>query len=135
MPHLSIEYSANLEGELDMTQFCDHLRKAGIDTGLFPLAGIRVRAVRCEHFAIADGNPKHAFIDIAVRLRGGRPLDARKAATAQIFAAAEEYLADITAKRPIALSLEMRDIDPELSPKLNTIRRYVTEAERNEDDH
>lgn len=128
MPHLSIEYSANLEAHVDMTALCEHLRKAGIETGIFPLAGIRVRAIRCDHYAIADGNPEHGFVDISVRLRGGRPMDARKEATAQIFAAAEEFLSETIAARPIALSLEMRDIDPELSPKLNTIRRYVKET-------
>ena len=128
MPHFSIEYSANLENHVDMKGLCEHLRKAGIATGIFPLAGIRVRALRCEHYAIADGNPEHGFIDISVRLRAGRPLDKRQAATAQIFAAAEEFLAEIIATRPIALSLEMRDIDPELSPKLNTIRNHVQET-------
>lgn len=128
MPHLSIEYSANLESDVDMSGLCEHLRKAGIATGLFPLAGIRVRALRCDHYAIADGKPEHGFIDISVRLRGGRPLDKRKEATAQIFAAAEDYLADLIASKPVALSLEMRDIDPELSPKLNTIRNYVDET-------
>ena len=128
MPHFSIEYSANLETHVDMAALCEHLRKAGIATGVFPLAGIRVRAIRCDHYAIADGNPEHGFIDISVRLRGGRPLDTRKAAAAEIFAAAEEFLANVIAERPIAVSLEMRDIDPELSPKLNTIRRYVKET-------
>ncbi|MEX3008015.1 5-carboxymethyl-2-hydroxymuconate Delta-isomerase [Hoeflea sp. TYP-13] len=128
MPHFSIEYSANLDTHVDMSAFCEHLRKAGIETGIFPLAGIRVRAIRCEHYAIADGNPDHGFIDISVRLRAGRPLDVRKAATEQIFAAAEAFLADVIASRPIALSLEMRDIDPELSPKLNTIRKHINET-------
>ena len=128
MPHLSIEYSANLERDVDMSALCERLRTAGIATGIFPLAGIRVRALRCDHYAIADGKPEHGFIDISVRLRGGRPMDQRKAATAEIFAAAEDFLSDIIATKPIAVSLEMRDIDPELSPKLNTIRNYVEET-------
>ncbi|WP_136658535.1 5-carboxymethyl-2-hydroxymuconate Delta-isomerase [Nitratireductor sp. XY-223] len=128
MPHLSIEYSANLESEIDMAAFCDRLREAAIETGAFAKAGIRVRAIRCEHYAIADGSPGHGFIDMSVRLRGGRTLDVRKAATEAIFAAARDHLADLIKTRPIALSLEMRDIDPELSPKLNTIRDHIDGA-------
>ncbi|WP_419910242.1 5-carboxymethyl-2-hydroxymuconate Delta-isomerase [Hoeflea sp.] len=128
MPHFSIEYSANLDAHVDMSGLCEHLRKAGIETGVFPMAGIRVRAIRCEHYAIADGEPDHGFIDISVRLRGGRPLEARKAATEAIFEAARAYLEDVIRTRPIALSLEMRDIDPELSPKLNTIRDHVKDS-------
>ncbi len=125
MPHFTIEYSANLDGQIDMASFCDCLRLAGLETGIFPLAGIRVRAIRCEIFSIADGDPKHGFIDISVRLRGGRDLDTRKNATARIFAAAEEYLGALLSTRSLALSLEMRDIDPELSPKRNTIRNHL----------
>ncbi len=123
MPHISVEYSANLEAEVDIGAFCDALRRAALATGAFSEPGVRVRALRCEHYAIADGAPENAFIDISVRLRGGRPMDLKKAATAEIFAAAETFLAPVLKSAPIGLSLEMRDIDPELSPKLNTIRK------------
>ena len=125
MPHVLIDYSPNLESRLDIAGLCRNLRDACAETGLFPLAGIRVRAIRCDHAVIADGQPDHAYLDISVRLRGGRPLDARKQAVAHIFAAAEAYCADTLATSPFMLSLEMRDIDPELSPKTSSIRNYL----------
>ena len=125
MPHFSIEYSANLDDDLDMTAFCDCLRRAGIETGVFPLAGIRVRALRCDSYSIADGDPHHGFIDISVRLGRGRSDEVKKSATEHIFAAARGFLAPVLEKRPIGLSLEMREIDPDLSPKHNTIRDHL----------
>ncbi len=125
MPHFTIEYSANLDSQIDMASFCDCLRLAGLETGVFPLAGIRVRAIRCETYSIADGDPKHGFIDISVRLRGGRDLDTRKKATADVFAAAKRFLDPLMSTQSLALSLEMRNIDPELSPKRNTIRDHL----------
>jgi len=125
MPHFSIEYSANLEDRIDMAALCDILRKAGVETGVFPLSGIRVRAIRCDHHAIADLDPDNAFIDIGVRLRGGRDLETRKKATAEIFAAAERFLEPCFAAFPFALSLEMRDIDPELAPKRSSIGDHM----------
>ena len=127
MPHFIIEYSANLEDVVDMSDFCDHIRRATIEIDTFPAAGVRVRAFATDHYAIADGNPEHGYIDISVRLRGGRPLDVRKQATQAVFEAAESYLQPVMASRPLALSLEMRDIDPELSPKTGTIRQYLKE--------
>ena len=53
MPHFTIEYSANLDGRLDIGAVCEVVRKAAVETGIFPLGGIRVRAIRCEHYAIA----------------------------------------------------------------------------------
>ena len=124
MPHFSIEYSANLDGDLDMSEFCDCLCRTGIETGVFPLAGIRVRAPRCDAYAIADGDPQHGFVDPHVRLGKGRDLETRKKATAQNFASAKAYLAQ-RVERLIGSSMEMREIDPELSPKYNTVREHL----------
>ncbi|WP_334192547.1 5-carboxymethyl-2-hydroxymuconate isomerase [Pararhodobacter sp.] len=125
MPHLSIEYSRNLEARLDMPAFLRALRDAAVATGVFPPAGIRVRAFAADHVLIADGDPGHAFIDIAIRLRGGRSSEDKLRATAAIFAAAEAFCAEDLATNSLMLSLEMRDIDPELSPKTSSIRRFL----------
>jgi len=125
MPHIIIDYSPNLEPELDITALCEHLRQCGAAIEAFPTAGIRVRAHKACAYAIADGDPKHAYIDISIRLRGGRPMDVKKAATQAVFAAAEQFIAPLMGKRSIALSLEMRDIDPELSPKTGNIRQHM----------
>ena len=89
MPHLSIQYSRNLEERLDMPGLLRVLRDAAVETGVFPPAGIRVRAFAADHVLIADGDPKHGFIDIGIRLRGGRSPEDKARATAHIFAAAE----------------------------------------------
>lgn len=125
MPHIQIDYSPNLEARLDMLAFCRVLRDAAVETGILPLAGIRVRATAADHVVIADGHPDHAFLDISLRLRGGRSAEAKKMATDRIFAAAEAFCADVLASSSFLLSFEMRDIDPDLSPKTSSIRRYL----------
>ncbi len=125
MPHFQIDYSPNLEARLDIAGLCAALRDAAAATGVFPLAGIRVRATACTHVVMADGNPDHGFLDLSVRLRAGRDLATRKAATAAIFAAAETYCAPVMATSSFMLSMEMRDIDPDLSPKASSIRNYL----------
>ena len=128
MPHLTIEYSANVGNWTSLQQLCDRLRAEAEATGLFPVAGIRVRAIRCDEYSIADGNPELGFIDISVRVGAGRPLEARKQATERMFRALEAHLTELLESRPIALSMEMREIDPELSPKINRIRDFMEEA-------
>ena len=122
MPHISIEYSPNLEFEIDFGEFCRLLRDAAVETGIFRLEGIRVRAFKCDHYLIAGGEIGNGFVDISVRIRGGRPIEAKKDATEAIFAAAKSFLQPLLDSRPTALSLELREIDPELSPKANSIR-------------
>ena len=130
MPHIQIDYSANLENRLDVAGLCRVLRDAAVATGILPLAGIRVRALRADHVVIADGNPDHAFLDISVRLRGGRSAAAKAEATALIFASAERYCTEVMATSSFMLSLEMRDIDPEFSPKASSIRNYLSGGEK-----
>lgn len=125
MPHFIIEYSANLEPELDVTALCQAIRAAAAEIEAFPMPGIRVRAFRAEHFAIADGDPKHGFVDISIRLRQGRAQPVKEKASVEIFAAAHRFLEPLLRHRSLALSLEMRDIDASLSPKTGTIRDHL----------
>ena len=125
MPHLMIDYSANVEPDVDIGALCDTLRDVAASIDAFPLAGVKVRAVRVDHYAIADGNPEHGFIDIAVRIREGRDMETKQNAAQKIFDAANEFVADVMRRRSLALSLELRDIDAALSPKSGSIRKYL----------
>lgn len=125
MPHFHVDYSANLEDRLKIADLLTVLRDAAMETGVFQLPGIRVRATACDHWVIADGNPDHAFLDISIRLRAGRTDEAKKQAATHIFAAAEAFCADVMASSSFLLSLEMRDIDPDLSPKASSIRKFL----------
>ena len=71
MPHFTLEYSANLDARVDMARVVEVVRKAAVETGIFPLGGIRVRAVRCENVGIADGQPDFGFLDMVLRLGEG----------------------------------------------------------------
>ncbi len=129
MPHIHIDYSPNVAQRLDIAALCRTLRDAAAQTEILPLAGLRVRATACDHFVIADGAEIHAYIDISLRLRAGRSVADKQAATAHIFAAAQAFCADALANSSLMLSFEMRDIDADLSPKTSSIRRYLKETE------
>ena len=131
MPHITIDYSPNLEKQADIGGLCEVLRKTAASLDAFPELGVRVRAYRADYCAIADGNAENGFIDISVRLRAGRVQDVREAATEALFAAARTHLSDLIAAHPVMLSMEMRDIDAALSPKLNTIRERLEAKDKN----
>jgi 5-carboxymethyl-2-hydroxymuconate isomerase len=121
MPHFTIEYSANLDKRVDMGAVVELVRKAAVETGIFPLGGIRVRAVRCEHYAIADGTSYFGFLDMVLRLGEGRDLATRKKAGEHIFRALSAYLDPVFAGSKFALSFDMQINDKETSWKRNNI--------------
>jgi 5-carboxymethyl-2-hydroxymuconate isomerase len=121
MPHFTIEYSANLDAQIDMGEVCEIVRKAAVETGIFPLGGIRVRAIRCEHYAVADGRPGYGFLAMLLRLGEGRDLAARKKAGEHIFRTLAGHLDPVFAKGKFALSFDMQINDKETSWKRNNI--------------
>ena len=125
MPHFTIEYSANLDARVDMAKVVAVVHKAAVETGIFPLGGIRVRAIRCEHFAIADGSAQCGFLDMVLRLGEGRDLATRQKAGEHIFKALSSYLDPVFAGSKFALSFDMQINDKETSWKRNNIHEAL----------
>lgn len=125
MPHFQIDYSANLEAVVDIGQLCEAIRARAATIETFPMAGIRVRATRVDHVAMANGDVKHGFIDLSVRLREGRPDAVKRDAIDQIFATLKDFMTPAMASHSIALSAEMRDINAKLSLKFGTVRDHL----------
>ena len=125
MPHFTIEYSANLESRVDMGAVVELVRKAAVETGIFPLGGIRVRAIKCEHYAIANGAANYAFLDMVLRLGEGRDVATRQKAGEHIFKALSSYLDPVFTKEKFALSFDMQINDKETSWKRNNIHEAL----------
>ncbi|MGF6431851.1 MULTISPECIES: 5-carboxymethyl-2-hydroxymuconate Delta-isomerase [Bradyrhizobium] len=121
MPHFTLEYSANLDDLVDMGATVELVRRAAVETGIFPLGGIRVRAVRCEHYAIADGRKNYGFLDMVLRLGEGRDLATRKKAGEHIFKALSAHLDPVFSNSKFALSFDMQINDKDTSWKRNNI--------------
>ena len=134
MPHLIIEYSANIEDRIDLPGLIDKLHNAAAETGVFPLKGIRTRAARREYYRIADGHADNGFVHVVTRIRHGRPMDVRKKACATLFDVLCTHLEDHYDNAPIGISFEMQEIDPVLSFKKNNLNEYI-EARARESAH
>ena len=125
MPHLSFDYAAQLEDHLPMKAFAEHMRQAMFETGIFPLGGIRVRGHRASVEAVADGGD-WLWLDMVLRIGTGRPPEERQRAVDQLYAAARNFIEPRLGDQPFALSLELREIDPQFSAKSwNTIHRAL----------
>ena len=130
MPHQTIEYSANLEPELDIDALLRALHETAASIDALPIGGLRTRAVAREHYCIADGHPDNTFINVFLRIAPGRPFDVRKAAGEKLFQALCDYLEDIYSSTPLAISYEIQELDADLRWKKNNIREYLAAREK-----
>jgi 5-carboxymethyl-2-hydroxymuconate isomerase len=125
LPHFTLEYSANLDARVEMAKVVEVVRKAAVETGIFPVGGIRVRALKCEHYAIADGNPNLGFLAMVLRLGEGRDLATRKKAGEHVFRALSDHLDPVFAASKFALSFDIQINDKEMSWKRNNIHEAL----------
>lgn len=130
MPHFTIEYSSNLDGKVDMPGLCDLVHQTMMASGLFELGAVRVRAIRCDAYAIADRLPQNAFIDMSLRMGAGRSAADRERAGSAIFETVASWLAPLLAEPYFALSFDIREIDPVLSWKRNAMHPRLRAARK-----
>ena len=125
MPHLIVEYSANIESALDLPVLMRSLKERAVATGVFPLGGIRVRGACRQHYDIADGNADNAFVHLQARIGAGRDAATRSAAADALFAVLTEHLEALYAQRGLGISLEFVEIDPVTSRKRNNLHERL----------
>jgi 5-carboxymethyl-2-hydroxymuconate isomerase len=129
MPHIIVEYSANLDRVLDIPRLVAAVHAAALETGVFPIGGIRTRAERREVYVVADSHPDNAFIHVQARIGKGRTPEVRQKAAEYIFAVVKAETAKTFASRPLGLTFEIVEIDPVGSLKHNNLHEIV-EARR-----
>lgn len=115
MPHLTLEYSANLSGEDSMTVLCRKLaqclqeQREG-DRPVYPLGGIRVRALRCDTYCIAgDVVADAAFVHANLKIAAGRSEAIKKATGDALFGVMKDHFAERFERQGLALSLEINE--------------------------
>lgn len=128
MPHLTVEYSANLEKRVDIAALVRVVHEKAAASPLFPLAGIRTRAERRDIYRIADGHPDNVFVHIVVRIAHGRELSVREAFGNALLASVADFLKKTDIRERLALSLEIQEIDPVLNFKANSIHAALRDA-------
>jgi 5-carboxymethyl-2-hydroxymuconate isomerase len=121
MPHFTMEYSTNLEKSVDIPALCKVVHKTIMSTGLFELCALRVRALRADAYAVADLLLENAFIDMSFRIGKGRSELEKRNTGEAIFSTVTRTLAALFDTPHFALSLEIREIDLDLSWKKNAI--------------
>lgn len=128
MPHLTVEYSANLDPEVDPRHLCDALHRTLMESGLFEPGAPRVRALCCGAYAIADRDPENAFADMVLRMGQGRAEADRRRLGEALMVTAAGVFADRLSGRHFALSLEIVEISGPMSWKRNTIHDRLRAA-------
>lgn len=111
MPHLELDYAPGLERHVDMSELCRTLCDELASSALFPPGALRVRARRAHFVALARGAEHGLYLDMVLRMLPGRSLEDRSALLHRVYEAALQFVLPATGDIPLALTLELREID------------------------
>jgi 5-carboxymethyl-2-hydroxymuconate isomerase len=118
MPHVTIQYTANLDPEAKMDALCATLaevicaQRDGDGARLYPIGGTRVLAYPAGTFAVADGAPDRAFVYLNVRIAPGREPARVKATGEALIAAVRSHFETLFASRPLGITLQIDEGAP-----------------------
>jgi 5-carboxymethyl-2-hydroxymuconate isomerase len=131
MPHFIVEYTDNIKNEANIPLLLEKVNKILISKSpLFPVGGIRSRAIELKDYYIADGEEDYAFVHATLKIGAGRSEDDKKATCEELFSAMKEHFADLYNNRYLALSMELFEFGEAGTYKQNNIHGRFKEQKR-----
>ena len=108
MPHLTLEYTDNIE--VDVQPLLARLHEEVVATGAINLKGIKGRAIRHTQYRIADGDPDYAFVHVGLLIREGRPIEVQKDATQRVMKVLKETFGHLFEARKLSLTVDIKEM-------------------------
>jgi 5-carboxymethyl-2-hydroxymuconate isomerase len=108
MPHLTLEYSDNIE--VDVQPLLARLHEEVVATGAINLKGIKSRAIKHTQYRVADGDPDYAFVHVGLLIREGRPIEIQKEATQRVMRVLKETFGHLFEKRKLSLTVDLKEM-------------------------
>ncbi|MEH6944754.1 5-carboxymethyl-2-hydroxymuconate Delta-isomerase [Bacillus sp. JJ722] len=126
MPHFIVEYTDNIKGDIRIDELLQKVNKILISySPIFPIGGIRSRAIELKHYYVADGTEDDAFVHATLKIGSGRSEKEKKEVCDQLFDMIQCHFSELFNKRYLALSLELYEFSEFGTYKKNNIhKRY-----------
>ena len=122
MPHFIVEYTDNIKNEANFSKLFEEINKVLIarDT-VFPIGGIRSRAIEVNDYRIADGAEDDAFVHAVLKIGAGRSEEIKKEVCDALFEVMKDHFSFLMSNRYLALSMELIEFSEAGTYKLNNI--------------
>jgi len=108
MPHLTLEYTGNLQVEVQPLLARLHAEVAA--TGAITLKGIKSRAIRRTDYRIADGNPDYAFVHVNLLIREGRSIEIQRETARRVMAVLKDTFGRRFDSGYLSLSVDIQEM-------------------------
>lgn len=122
MPHFTVEYTDNIKNEANIALLFEEVHKVLISRdSVFPIGGIRSRAIELKDYRVADGAEDDAFVHAVLKIGAGRSAEVKKEACDALFTVLKNHFSELMSKRYLALSMELVEFSEAGTYKQNNI--------------
>jgi 5-carboxymethyl-2-hydroxymuconate isomerase len=119
MPHITLEYTGNLDFEVQ--PLLARLHAELVATGAVNLKGLKSRAVRHSEYRIADGNPDYAFVMVNLLIKEGRPPEVQRDFAERVMAVLKDTLGHRFETGYLSLSVDIKEMREGIAQTLHNI--------------
>lgn len=110
MPHLTLEYTANIQQEMDSAELFAGLHQILATTGGTSIENCKSRAIRLENFHISRGAASDAFVHLEIHFMGGRSPEVQHAIGEQSLAWLTSYFTPCIDRLATQITVEITEI-------------------------
>ncbi|WP_313892271.1 5-carboxymethyl-2-hydroxymuconate Delta-isomerase [Psychrobacillus sp.] len=122
MPHFIVEYTDNIKDEANIAKLLEEIHQVLITRNtVFPIGGLRSRAIELKEYRVADGTEEDAFVHAVLKIAAGRSKEIKKEVCGALFEVMKEHFSSLMSQRYLALSMELIEFNEEGTYKQNNI--------------
>ena len=110
MPHLTLEYTANIKQEIDCATLFSGLHKIITKIGGINIENCKSRAIRLDNYYIGQSNESNAFVHLEISLMQGKSTELQQAIGIQCLNLLKEYFAPSLSKLALQITVDITEI-------------------------
>lgn len=110
MPHLTLEYSANVDRTSNLTELFSRLHTVLMETGGIELENCKSRSYKVDDFLVGSGRKSGGFVHLDIRFLEGRSFEIKRKIGQQSLDVLLEWFHDMAEKLDLQVTVEIKDI-------------------------
>ncbi len=122
MPHLTLEYSANIDQPVDFKGLFSQQHQVLVDVGHIDIENCKSRAIRLDDYHIASGESDRAFIHLEVCILEGRSLSVKQLMGKNLLESLGECYKPSLEALNLQITVEIKDLQKALYFKLPALK-------------
>jgi len=111
MPHLTLEYTKNLQSKIEFKEIFSKIHGEIIETGEFVLDDIKSRAICIDNYFIGNGDPEKGFVHLRISILDHRDENLKNRLSKALLQVLSNYLEINTKGNKCQITVEVVNIN------------------------